>query len=166
MIRTTSVWAVLLVLAFTAGQAMGASTFYLSTVPLSAPTPVVGTPDVTINVGDSVTLYFWAEFPTGANSVSTAMGWDFKESNPAIVDGSNAEAWNGPLNLNDDPGDGTPPNDWGAVYRWNDWNPRVGMDSNSVGFGMRADSLTPTASRPSVFPPLRRPTAIRLGAAL
>lgn len=130
--RKLGLVAAILVAGLLISPAMGASTYYLSTVPLGAQVPVITTPDVTINVGESVTLYFWAQFASG---VSTAMGWDFTETNPAVVAGSNVDIWNGVLNSGEDPGDPEiPPRDW-QIWRWNDWNPRVGMDGNSVGFG-------------------------------
>jgi hypothetical protein len=124
--------AAILVAGLMISPAMGASTFYLSTTPLGGSVPTVGTPDITLNVGESATLYMWAQMTSG---ISTAMGWDFDESNPAIVVGSNVQMWNGILNPASDPMDPeVPENEW-ALYRWNDWNPRVGMDGNSVGFG-------------------------------
>jgi len=130
MSRKIAVWAAVVVMVCAARASFGASTWYLSTVPLGGTVPAPTIPDVTINVGETVTLYMWAQFST---ATSTAMGWDFVETNKPIVVGSNVQVWNGVINPGEDPGDPEiPPRDW-QVTRWNAWEAHVNADGD-VGF--------------------------------
>jgi len=125
--------AAMLVAGLMVSQAFGASTFYLSTTalpPVGQTSPAPGNPDITldlVNGPTSVTMYLYAQF--GASSTSTALAFDFAESNPAIVAGSNVQL------VNPDIGDLIVEEEKVAdIYRWNGWNQKVGIDGNSVGF--------------------------------
>lgn len=112
-------------------QAFGAATIFLSTSPLPPSGqngPVPGVPDITLNMGDSVTLYLWAQLSTAATQ---AFGMDFVETSPAVVTGSNV------VLVNPDIGDVIDPETEEKVcdiMRWNGWNQKVGMANGDVGF--------------------------------
>lgn len=124
--------AALIVVGLLGAQAMAAVTFYLSPVPLNGGTPTPTNPSATLNIGESVTWYLWAQTAAGT---STAIGIDFVETSPSVVDATDVTMWNGIINPNEDPGDPEiPENDW-AIYRWNGTNVTTGALGGMKGVG-------------------------------
>ena len=129
-----------------AGPAGAGSRIYLSTVSLESevwPAPML--PDVTLEVGESVTLYLWAEFGVGS---STAMGLDFRETNPAVVVGHDVQIWDGAINEGSEEYDAGDPKTW--LRRWV-WEAVAGMDGESVGFRASAPAGVAAAGLTSLY---------------
>lgn len=129
--RKLGLVAAMLVAGVMISPAMGASTMHLSlTDPdtlTSTQVPTIETPEVTLNVGETVTLYLWAAI-TSNTANSTAMGWSYVESNPAVVDAGPQDVYNPQINPDYDPEDPAT-----GMYRWNEWNAKA--DFGALGWG-------------------------------
>jgi hypothetical protein len=122
----TGLVAVLLVVGLLSTQAMGSATLYLSTTNLGAGTPTPDNPNVTINQGDSVTLYLWARL---ASAGTTIMGINYVASSPAVINPTAVTVEN-PMTAN--PADVDPQDPTTQTFRWNGYN--VVVNPQPAGF--------------------------------
>lgn len=151
MIKRIAIWAAVLAMAWAAGQA-GASTIYWVTTGLAGGGPVISNPQVTLNLGESKTLYLWADIPVTAQCL--AMGLDFVETNSPVITATAVTVANPLIGADpEEPGSGQ--------YRWGGTSTKlspVAGFSAAGGLGLRVDLTDPTLA-----PPPRPPYRLLLG---